>query len=144
MVDPRRQVGPAGATWLLTALLVLAATADLARCGIGFAFTGDRTRTVLLFTSGAVAAGMSLITAAGAIRRRRWAFWSAALIGLASAPQAATSGFRSPYAIPDVATAVLGLLLTVTVLVGSQGAVTDSAPTGVLPCPFEPGSDGRR
>ena len=38
------------------------------------------------------------------------------LIGLASAPQAAASGFRSPYLIPDTATAALGILLTVTIL----------------------------
>jgi hypothetical protein len=38
------------------------------------------------------------------------------LIGLASAPQAAASGFRSPYLIPDTATAALGILLAVTIL----------------------------
>ena len=38
------------------------------------------------------------------------------LIGLASVPQAAASGFRSAYLIPDAATAALGILLAVTVL----------------------------
>jgi hypothetical protein len=31
-------------------------------------------------------------------------------------PQAAASGFRSPYLIPDTATAALGILLAVTIL----------------------------
>jgi hypothetical protein len=38
------------------------------------------------------------------------------LIGSASAPQAAVSGFGGPYAIPDTATAVLGILLAITIL----------------------------
>jgi hypothetical protein len=38
------------------------------------------------------------------------------LIGAASLPQAAVSGFHGPYAIPDTATAVLGILLAVTIL----------------------------
>jgi hypothetical protein len=38
------------------------------------------------------------------------------LIGVASAPQAAASGFRSPYMIPDSASAALGILLAVTIL----------------------------
>ncbi len=42
--------------------------------------------------------------------------WAALLIGLASAPQAAVSGFRSPYLIPDTATAALGILLAITIL----------------------------
>jgi hypothetical protein len=38
------------------------------------------------------------------------------LIGAASAPQAAASGFHVPYAIPNTVTATLGILLTLTVL----------------------------
>ena len=38
------------------------------------------------------------------------------LIGLASVPQAAASGFSGPYLIPDTATAALGILLAVTIL----------------------------
>jgi hypothetical protein len=38
------------------------------------------------------------------------------LIGIASPPQAAASGFHGPYAIPDTATMVLGVLLAVTIL----------------------------
>jgi hypothetical protein len=45
------------------------------------------------------------------------------LIGAASAPQAAMSGFHGRYMIPDTATAVLGILLAVAVLAtaGSAG-----------------------
>jgi hypothetical protein len=38
------------------------------------------------------------------------------LIAVASAPQASVSGFHNPYTIPDVATAALGVLLTVAIL----------------------------
>jgi hypothetical protein len=144
MADTRRWAAPAAAGSLLAALLVLTAAADLARCGIGLTITGNTTRTVLLVASGVLAAGASVLTAGGALQRRRWALWSAGLVGLASAPQAAASGFRSPYDVPDVATAVLGLLLMATVLVGSQGAVIDSTPTADLPFPLERSSDGRR
>jgi 16S rRNA (adenine1518-N6/adenine1519-N6)-dimethyltransferase len=37
-------------------------------------------------------------------------------VGVASAPQASASGFHAPYTIPDTATAVLGVLLAVTIL----------------------------
>ena len=47
---------------------------------------------------------------------QRWASWAALLIGVASAPQAAASGFRGPYLIPDSATASLGILLAITIL----------------------------
>jgi hypothetical protein len=47
---------------------------------------------------------------------RRWASWAALVIGAASAPQAAASGFRAPYTIPNTATAALGIALTVVVL----------------------------
>jgi hypothetical protein len=38
------------------------------------------------------------------------------LIGSASAPQAAATGFGDLYAVPNTATAILGVLLTITVL----------------------------
>ena len=38
------------------------------------------------------------------------------LIGITSAPQAAATGFRALYAVPNTATAVVGILLTVSVL----------------------------
>ena len=53
------------------------------------------------------------------------------MIGAASAPQAAMSGFHGPYTIPDTATAVLGVLLAVAVLAtagaaGPQGQYTEN------------------
>ena len=47
---------------------------------------------------------------------QRWAGWAALLIGATSAPQAAASGFQTPYTIPDTATAALGMLLAITIL----------------------------
>jgi hypothetical protein len=44
------------------------------------------------------------------------------LIGAASAPQAAMSGFGGPYAIPDTATAVVGVLLAVAILATAGAA----------------------
>ena len=59
---------------------------------------------------------VSIWTARGCRGGRRWASWGALLIGAASAPQAAATGFHAPYTIPDTATAALGVLLTVAVL----------------------------
>ena len=125
-----RQINPRNpATLVLATLLGLTAVTDLVRCGIGLTRIGGPTETMLLFISGGVAALGSLITAGGAVRRRRWALWSAALLGVAAAPQASMTGFRAPYTIPDVATAILGILLTATVLVGSQRDSASSAPS---------------
>ncbi len=41
---------------------------------------------------------------------------SAAGLVTASVPQAAASGFRNPYAVPDTATAAVGILLAITIL----------------------------
>ena len=58
-----------------------------------------------------------------------WAGWAALLIGAASAPQAAASGFRSPYMIPDTATAALGILLAITILAtAGQPAIRRTPP----------------
>jgi pimeloyl-ACP methyl ester carboxylesterase len=69
-----------------------------------------------LVAVGLAAAIASGWTARGHLRGRRWPPWAAVLIGAASAPQAAAAGFGPPYMIPDTATAVLGILLAVTVL----------------------------
>jgi hypothetical protein len=55
------------------------------------------------------------------------------LIGTAAAPQAAATGFRAPYTIPDAAIAALGVLLTVAVLAtaGRTGQPGDDTGT---PC----------
>ncbi len=67
---------------------------------------------------------------------RRWAAWTALLIGAASAPQAAASGFDSPYTVPDAATAALGILLAVTIL-AAAGRTGTPGPNPELPALLE-------
>jgi hypothetical protein len=85
---------------LIVVSLLTAATLDLTRCGL-----------VIL---------ADLASACGSCgqcgRGQRWAGWAALLIGGASTPQAAASGFRGAYTIPDTATATIGLLLAITIL----------------------------
>jgi hypothetical protein len=110
---------PAGlrlAGCLIAVMLVAAAALDLARCGIVMATARHVGPDIGLVSAGLAAATLSLWTARGCRCGRRWSAWAALLIGTASAPQAAMSGFRAPYAIPDTATAVLGVLLAVAVL----------------------------
>jgi hypothetical protein len=97
-------------------MLFTAATLDLTRCGLVMAAARHPAPTAGLVTAGLAAAALTARTARGCRAGRRWAGWAALLIGLASAPQAAASGFRSPYLIPDTATAALGVLLAVTIL----------------------------
>ena len=101
---------------LIVSILLTAATLDLTRCGLVMAAARHPAPTVGLVTAGLAAAVLTARTARGCRAGRRWAGWTALLIGLASAPQAAASGFRSPYLIPDTATAALGILLAVTIL----------------------------
>jgi hypothetical protein len=82
--------------------------------------------------AGLAAAALSVRTARGCQAGQRWAGWAALLIGAASAPQAAASGFHGPYTIPDTATAALGVLLTVAVLAtagraGPPGHATENS-----------------
>jgi hypothetical protein len=69
-----------------------------------------------LVSAGLAAAAVSLWTARGCQRGTRWSGWAAFLIGAASGPQAAASGFHAAYAIPDTATAALGILIAAGVL----------------------------
>jgi hypothetical protein len=101
---------------LIAVLLVAAAALDLARCGIVLATARHAGPTVGLVAAGLAAAALSLRTARGCRNGRRWSAWAALMIGAASAPQAAGSGFYPPYTIPDIATAALGVLLAVAVL----------------------------
>jgi hypothetical protein len=101
---------------LIVLMLFTAATLDLTRCGLVMAAAGHPAPTAGLVAAGLAAAALTARTARGFRAGRRWAGWAALLIGLASAPQAAASGFRSPYLIPDTATAALGMLLAVTIL----------------------------
>jgi len=101
---------------LIVLMLLTTATLDLTRCGLVMAAARHPAPTVGLVTAGLAAAALTARTARGCRAGRRWASWAALLIGLASDPQAAASGFRSPYLIPDAATAALGILLAVTIL----------------------------
>ena len=101
---------------LIVLMLFTAAALDLTRCGLVMAAARHPAPTAGLVTAGLAAAALTARTARGCRAGRRWAGWAALLIGLASAPQAAASGFRSPYLIPDTATAALGILLAVTIL----------------------------
>ena len=101
---------------LIAVMLLVAAVLDIARCGVVVATARHAGSAIGLVAAGLAAAALSLGTAHACKGGRRWAAWAALLIGAASAPQAALSGFRVPYTIPDTATAVLGVLLTVAVL----------------------------
>ena len=101
---------------LIVAILFTAATLDLTRCGLVMAAARHPAPTAGLVTAGLVAAALTARTARGCRTGRRWAGWAALLIGLASVPQAAASGFRGLYLIPDTATTALGILLAVTIL----------------------------
>ena len=97
-------------------LLLTAAALDLTRCGLAMVAARHPAPTAGLVAAGLAAAALTARTARGCRAGQRWAGWAALLIGAASAPQAAASGFRSPYTIPDTATAALGMLLAITIL----------------------------
>ena len=101
---------------LIVVMLFTAATLDLARCGLAMAAARHPAPAAGLVTTGLAAAALTARIARGCQAGQHWAGWAALLIGVASAPQAAASGFRSPYLIPDTATAALGILLAVTIL----------------------------
>src|SRR6201989_558695 len=101
---------------LIVSMLLTTATLDLTRCARVMAVARPPAPTVGLVTAGLAAAALTARTARGCRAGRRWAGWAAVLIGLASVPQAAASGFSAPYLIPDTATAALGILLAVTIL----------------------------
>lgn len=101
---------------LIGGLLLAAAALDLTRCGLVLATARQPAPAAGLVAAGLAAATVSGWTARGCLAGRRWPTWAALLIGAASAPQAASSGFGAPYTIPDTATAALGILLAVTIL----------------------------
>jgi len=112
---------------LIAVMLVAAAALDLTRCGLVMAAGRHPASAAGLVVIGLAAAALSVTTARGYQGGQRWAVWAALLIGAASAPQTAVSGFSTPYTIPDTATAVLGVLLAVAVLatVGRTGVPGD-------------------
>ena len=93
---------------LIAVMLLTAAVLDLTRCGLVLAAARHPAPTAGLAAAGLAAAVLSVRAARGCQAGRRWAGLAALLIGAASAPQAAMSGFHGPYTIPDTATAVPG------------------------------------
>jgi hypothetical protein len=120
----------------LIALLLLATAAlDLTRCGLVLAAARHPAPAGGLVAAGLAAAAVSGWTARGCLAGRRWPAWAALLIGTASAPQAAASGFGAPYTIPDIATAAAGILLAVTVM--ATTGRTRPGPHTANPCPID-------
>lgn len=120
---------------VIAVLLLGAAALDLSRCGVAVASARDAGPMAGLVVAGLAAAGLSLWTAHACGSYRRWPAGAALLIGAASGPQAAVSGFHPPYTIPDTATAALGILLAVAVL-ATAGRTRPTAPIGPTgPCP---------
>jgi hypothetical protein len=107
---------------LIAVMLLTAAVLDLTRCGLVLAAARHPAPSAGLAAAGLAAAVLSVRTARGCQAGRRWAGLAALLIGAASAPQAAMSGFHGPFAIPDTATAALGVLLAVAVLATAGAA----------------------
>ena len=115
------------ARWLIATLLFTAGTLDLTRCGLVLATARHPAPAIALVAAGLAAAAASIWIARACLSGRRWPAWAALLIAAASAPQAATSGFRTPYTIPDTATAALGIFLAVAVL-ATAGATRAEQP----------------
>jgi hypothetical protein len=101
----------------VTAMMLLAAAAlDLTRCGLVMGTVTQASIAAALVSAGLAAAAVSVWTARGCQRGTRWSGWAAFLIGTASGPQAAVSGFHAAFMIPDAATAALGILIAAGVL----------------------------
>jgi hypothetical protein len=124
---------------LIAVMLIGAAVLDLTRCGLVLAAARHPAPAAGLVTAGLAAAVLSMRTARGCQAGRRWACWAALLIGAASAPQAAMSGFYGPYTIPDTATAALGILLAVAVL-ATAGAAGRPGQYTENPCTIDRGA----
>jgi hypothetical protein len=128
---------------LIVVMLLTAAALDLTRCGLVLAAARHTAATAGLVAAGLAAAALTARTALGCQAGRRRAAWAASLIGVASAPQAAASGFRGPYTIPDMATAVLGMLLAIALL-ATAGRMGDTTPQIPVCWTGEPRGDPER
>jgi hypothetical protein len=117
---------------LVVTLLLSAAALDIARCSLVVMTYRHFAPAFGLVAAGVAMAALTVIAARGYRAGRRWAAAVALLVGLASAPQASSSGFRPPFTIPDVATATLGVALAVAILasIGRGGP----RPTRASPC----------
>lgn len=101
----------------VTAMMLLAAAVlDLTRCGVVVGTVSQVGTAVAMVSAGLAAAAVSLWAARGCRRGARWSGSAAFLIGTASGPQAAASGFHTVYTIPDIATAALGVLVAAGIL----------------------------
>jgi hypothetical protein len=129
---------------LIVVMLLTAAALDLTRCGLVMAAARHPAPTAGLVAAGLGAAALTARTARGCQAGRRWAGWAALLIGVASAPQAAASGFRGPYTIPDAATAALGMLLAITLLATAGRMGQDTTPQIPVCCTGGPRGDPER
>lgn len=101
--DTRSGAATAGsrvARSLIAVLLLAAAALDLTRCGLVLATARHPAPATGLVAAGLAAAAFSSWTARGCLARWRWPPWAALVIGAASAPQAAVSGFAAPYTVP--------------------------------------------
>jgi len=90
---------------LIGVMLIAAAALDLTRCGLVMVAVRQPAPAAGLVVAGLAAAALSVRTARGCQGGQRWAVWAALLTGAASAPQAAVSGFSTPYTIPDMTAA---------------------------------------
>ena len=125
----------------VTSVMLLAAAAlDLTRCGLAAATIRQAGTAAMLVSVGFSAAVLSLWTARGCRRGSRWSGWTAFLIGAASAPQAAASGFSAAYMIPDAATASLGVLVAAGIL-ATAGVASHQGRRGAA-CPERDGPRG--
>ena len=121
----------------VTAAMLLAATIlDLTRCGLVVGTVTQVGTVAGLVSAGVAAAAVSLWTARGCQRGARWSGWAAFLIGTASGPQAAASGFHTVYRIPDVATAALGVLVAAGVLATAGRASGPCDARRITPVPW--------
>jgi hypothetical protein len=118
---------------LIVVMLLTAAALDLTRCGLVMAAARHPAPTAGLVIAGLAAAALTARTARGCQAGQHWAGWAALLIGVVSAPQAAASGFRNPYMIPDSATAALGILLAITILATVGGMDRRDTTPKILP-----------
>jgi hypothetical protein len=128
---------------LIVVMLLTAAALDLTRCGLVMAAARNPAPTAGLVAAGLAAAVLTARTARGCQVGQRWAGWAALLIGVASAPQAAASGFSSPYTIPDAATAALGTLLAIAILATAGRMGRDTTPKIPVCWTREPRGDPR-
>ncbi|HEV2936587.1 MAG TPA: hypothetical protein VGY96_26000 [Streptosporangiaceae bacterium] len=114
------------------ALLLAAAVLDVTRCGLVVGTVTQAGTAAALVSAGLAAAAASAWTARGCQCGARWSGLAAFLIGIASGPQAAASGFHAVYTIPDIATAALGVLVAAGVL-ATAGRTSQLAPPETRP-----------